>query len=119
MGIRVQIGEQKVPGTEPQKIDVTINVDNKGGGGGTFQADVNSTYPTDTFTYVANSASPMPDSTTAGQITWNNRTIQDSGTRFTYAVTCNSQGKNGVITAQACTAGSKTDCDSSSVSVSC
>lgn len=119
MGIRATLTDTKDPGTNPEQIQIKITADNKGGGGGTFQADVGSTFPTSAFNYVANSASPMPDSESGGVITWKNRTVNDDGTDFTYVVTCVGKNSSGNVGARVCAAGSTTNCDSTSKQVKC
>lgn len=119
MGIRVSLSDAKVPSTEPQEILIAIEVDDKGGGGGTIQADVDSTFPTADFSYVCNSASPALPNPPGGSLSWKDQTIEEKGTTFSYRITCTKSASGGLVTAQACLAGSTTTCAMARDSVSC
>ncbi len=119
MGLNATLTATKVNGSDGEKFDIQIVVDNKGGGGGTFQADVTSTYPNADFTLDVSSVSPRADSVKANLITWSDRTCMDDGTTFQYQISCNSATSAGTVQAMACKAGSTTDCVTSSANVSC
>ena len=119
MGIRISISDSKVKGTEPVETEVVVHVDNKGGGGGSIQCDIESIFPTADFTYVTDSADPVPDSISGGDLSWKDRKVLDEGTDFKYRITCNTGSQGGLVTAQACLAGSTTECASASKTVLC
>ncbi len=119
MGIRVTLKADKIANTEPTETKITVDVQNHGGGGSTFQADVNSAYPVASFDLVAGSEDPRPDSSSGGTIKWNNRTIPDRGVNFTYKLVCKTNSHGGTVTGTASQTGTPTNTATDSKVVAC
>ncbi len=107
MGIRTTISAKPTTAADGH-YNITITVDNKGGGGEAFKADVTATWDGAKLTLDSSPAvSPAADKDKAssGSITWSNRSVNEDGTDFTFSVTKVNKDK---IKAKACLAGTTT-----------